>query len=82
MDVVANAYNARAHPDVKSRRRTEADVLREFLRGFETTRVPGMVSFAEFERYFASNTVRVCLSHSCRFASALQKLTLRRPYRS
>ena len=69
MDAVANAYDARAHPDVKSRRRTEADVLREFLRGFETTRVPGMVTFPEFERYFASNTVRVCLSNAW-FASA------------
>ena len=62
MDSLANAYNARDHPDVKSRKRTEADVLREFLKGFESTRTPGFVSFSEFERYFAYNTVRCFLS--------------------
>ena len=59
MDTLANVYNARDHPDVKSRKRTEADVLREFLNGFASTRMPGFVSFAEFERYFARNSVRV-----------------------
>ena len=39
-------------------RRSEADVLREFLQGFESTRQGGVVSFSEFERYFAINTVR------------------------
>merc|ERR1712096_122492 len=56
---LAQSYNAREHPDVKSRKRTEADVLREFLQGFESTRQGGVVSFSEFERYFAINTASI-----------------------
>lgn len=56
---LASAYNAREHPDVKSRRRTEADVLREFLKGFESTRTAGMVTFQEFEQFFAYNATAI-----------------------
>eukprot|EP01046_Picozoa_sp_COSAG06_P011597 COSAG06_NODE_664_length_13285_cov_14.962853_12_plen_112_part_00 len=59
MDALAQAYDARSHPDVKSRKRTEADVLREFLQSPMVGMSPGgMVTFAEFERYFAYHTVR------------------------
>ena len=59
VDDMAQTYNAREHPDVKSRKRTEADVLREFLQGFDSTRLGGRVTFAEFERYFAYNTASI-----------------------
>lgn len=59
MDALAQAYDARSHPDVKSRKRTEADVLREFLQSpMVDMSTSGMVTFAEFERYFAYHTVR------------------------
>ena len=50
-------------------------MLREFLNGFESTRTPGYVSFAEFERYFATNTVWV---HFGRFMQI--SLTYHKPY--
>ena len=54
LDSVATSYHAREHPDVKARRRTEAEVLREFLLGFERqANAQGQVTFADFERYFA-----------------------------
>eukprot|EP01047_Picozoa_sp_COSAG01_P036341 COSAG01_NODE_2836_length_6993_cov_9.416304_4_plen_119_part_00 len=46
--------HAAEHPDVKSRRRTEAEVLREFLLGFERqANAQGAVTLPQFERYFS-----------------------------
>ena len=57
IDDIAATYNAREHPDVAARRRTEADVLREFLLAFERHgNLDGKVTADEFERYFAHNT--------------------------
>jgi hypothetical protein len=48
------ADHAAEHPDVKSRRRTEAEVLREFLLGFERqANAQGAVTLPQFERYFS-----------------------------
>ena len=38
IDDVRQSYNAAAHPDVKSRKRTEDEVLQEFLETFEAHR--------------------------------------------
>lgn len=52
------AYNAREHPDVKSGRRSEADVLREFVETCDIGR-DGTVSMDEFCRYYAAVSVAV-----------------------
>ena len=38
IDDVRQSYNAAAHPDVKSRKRTEDEILQEFLETFEAHR--------------------------------------------
>ena len=56
LDAIAQVYRPREHPDVKARRRTEADVLREFLVGFERQQAATEVSFDQFEAFFATHS--------------------------
>eukprot|EP01035_Chromulina_nebulosa_P017555 gene17555-23119_t len=50
---IAKAYDASKHPDVISGKRTSAEVLREFLDGFDVGgEVDGKVTRQEFENYY------------------------------
>ncbi|RYH16806.1 EF-hand domain-containing protein, partial [archaeon] len=52
---IVNVYNATKHPDVISGRRTEDEVLREFLDTFDVGGVKdGKVTREEFENYYAN----------------------------
>eukprot|EP01031_Cornospumella_fuschlensis_P028030 gene28030-33848_t len=55
MKDIAGRYNASAHPDVIMGKRTEQEVLREFLDAFETGKErDGMITPKEFEDYYAN----------------------------
>jgi len=55
---LADVYNAKSHPDVRSGQKTEEDVLNEFLETFETHHNLGSgtrdhrVTYEEFEEYY------------------------------
>ena len=58
---IEKKYNAKMHPDVKSGKRTEEEVLTEFLETFETHhniliggKPDGKVTMEEFEEYYAN----------------------------
>ena len=58
---IREKYNAKAHPDVKAGKRTEDDVLREFLETFETHHnillgkaKDGNVTADEFDEYYTN----------------------------
>ena len=52
-DDVASCYNAKMHPDVLSRKKTEKQVLAEFLDGFDVGgEKDGKVTVQEFENYY------------------------------
>ena len=54
-DEVANCYDASRHPDVVSGRKTEEEVLREFLTTFDVGgEVDGKVTRDEFTNYYAN----------------------------
>ncbi|RYH31804.1 hypothetical protein EON65_01950 [archaeon] len=52
---ITGRYNASVHPDVIMGKRTEKEVLREFLEAFETGKErDGMITPKEFENYYAN----------------------------
>jgi hypothetical protein len=54
-DDVISVYNASKHPDVVAGRKTEEDVLQEFLHTFDVGgEVDGKVTKQEFENYYAN----------------------------
>lgn len=52
-------YNAKMHPDVKAKKRTEESVLLEFLDTFDVGNHDGKVTLAEFEEYYANVSASV-----------------------
>merc|ERR1712224_309256 len=53
LEEIYSKYNAKEHPEVKSAKRTEEDVLREFLDTFDGGVKDGRVTREEFQRYYA-----------------------------
>lgn len=53
---ISAAYNAKAHPDVIMERRTEKEILQEFMLNFEkgSKEQDGIVTLEEFENYYAN----------------------------
>lgn len=60
---VASVYNATAHPDVRNGEKSEEDVVKEFLMGFEGKKESktkdGRVTKAEFEAYYTELSASV-----------------------
>lgn len=57
MQDIKGVYSASMHPDVIAERRSEDEVLAEFIESFESGSKDsgdGVVTFAEFERYYAN----------------------------
>jgi Ca2+-binding EF-hand superfamily protein len=49
---LAGVYDAAKHPDVVSNRKTEGEILEEFLSHWDTEKADGIISWSEFERYY------------------------------
>mmetsp|Transcript_5995 Transcript_5995/g.5158 ORF Transcript_5995/g.5158 Transcript_5995/m.5158 type:complete len:120 (+) Transcript_5995:2-361(+) len=47
-----NIYDASYHPDFQSGRKTQEEVLREFMQVWETHKKDGIVTIEEFEDYY------------------------------
>lgn len=65
-DEIKELYNAKNHPDVKQGKRTEDDVLMEFLESFENTynflhgtQNDGKVSLEEFIEYYENVSMSI-----------------------
>ena len=57
---LVDTYNAKKHPDVISRKRTEREVLEEFLAGFDVGgEKDGKVTLQEWENYYAAVSANV-----------------------
>ena len=66
IDDIKGRYNAKMHPDVKSGKRTEEEVLKEFLETFEQhystvhgTKSDGLVTPDEFLEYYANVSANI-----------------------
>ena len=57
LTAIAACFSANSHPSVKSRQRTEAEVLREFVVRFEhvCNKQDGTVTQEQFEKYFCTD---------------------------
>jgi Ca2+-binding EF-hand superfamily protein len=61
LDDIKLFYNAKLNPEVTSGRKTEDQVLLEFLGGFDTIVKDGSVTYEEFEEYY--NTISVSIDN-------------------
>lgn len=52
IDDIMKAYDVSFHPDFQSGRKTEEEVLREFMQVWETHKKDGIVTIEEFEDYY------------------------------
>lgn len=52
LDDIMKAYDASHHPDFQSGRKSEEDIMREFMGVWETHKKDGIVTLEEFEDYY------------------------------
>jgi Ca2+-binding EF-hand superfamily protein len=71
-DMLRSGYNAKAHPDVVSKKKTERQVLTEMLAKFEGGSGDGLITEEEFIEYYAKS-VSPSIDHDDHFVMLVRK---------